>query len=426
MLNANHIYQIFKKDGYTTDESSPLLPSEFFDLAQQGIEAKFPQHIVNRKSFTINNVMISGYQVFDKNEVLQSLVVLNTSTSLKEKAIFKSTLYCLYNHAHDYSAAKVYGAYINKKYTSENDEDYLKIDKISKEVLDLMRHAFMANNKLTQMSPTVPDTNDLLAANVLPRPYKLDLKAFINNKSNCLISDIPSYLLNDKQRIIQNCHVNDKVFMDTDNLYNDLTTLCDLKGDIYSLDFEAAQFTVPFWEGIHPYDQVAFQYSLHKISNGKLTQTEYLELNNDPREALAKKLIKDIGTEGAILTFNARFERDVIKKLANIFPQLKDRLLAIVERLFDLHPLFKAYYYNKKQMGSWSLKALLPAVLGYNPYDDLEGTSNGVDAALTYHKVQAGEVNQKQAEIGLSKYCTLDTHALVLLFNFVIDEHAKL
>ena len=244
MLNANHIYQIFKKDSYTIDESSPLLPSEFFDLAQKGIEAKFPQHNVIRKSFTLNNVMVSGYQVFDTNAVLQSLVVLNTSTSLKEKSIFKSALYCLYNHAHEFSAAKVYGAYINKKYTCDNGEDYLNIDKISKDVLDLMPHVFAANNKLANKAPSVPDKNALLAINVLPRPYKLDLKAFINDKSNCLISDIPSYLLNDKQRIIQNCHVNDTVFMDTANLYNDLTTLCDLKGAIYSLDFESAQFTV--------------------------------------------------------------------------------------------------------------------------------------------------------------------------------------
>lgn len=424
MLNSNHLYELFKKGEYTLSCAEQNLPDEFFELAVTQLAKRFPRSIATRKSFNVDGILISGYQIHDKDGVIESIVIINTSTKLKEKSFFKCALYCLFNQLHGFDLAHIFGAYINNKFTVDNNEDFFNIDQVNEETLLLLPYAKQAMLDIADTEPKAQSQTPTLAEDILPKPFKKELKTFIANKNSCLLSDLPTYLLSDRQRIIRQAHLTNTPFLDIDNLYTDLTTLCDLNSDIYMLDFEAAQFVVPTWKDITPYSQVAFQYSLHKYSNSVLYQAEYLELISDPREALAKQLIKDVGTSGAILTFNARFERDVIRTLAKTFPELKGELLAITDRLVDLHPLFKNYYYHPLQNGSWSLKALLPAILGENPYQELDGTSNGTDAASIYHKVRAGEVNQKKAEKELSNYCTLDTYALYQMLMFIVNAHA--
>jgi hypothetical protein len=415
---------MFKKGEYSLSCTMQNLPADFFELATYQLENEFPKSIVTRKSFNIDNIMVSGYQIRDINGVLESIVIFSTSTSLKEKALFKCALYSLFSQIHGFDTAKVFGAYINKKYKCDNNEEFFNFEDVSADTLLLIPHVEQVISDMAHTEPKAEIDNSYLAKDILPKPLKKELKAFINDTPNCLLSDLPTDLLSDKQRIIRQAHLTDTTFIDIHNLYNGLSKLCDFDGEIFILDFEAAQFVVPTWKNISPYDQLPFQYSCHKLSGDQLTQTEYLELITDPREALAKQLIKDVGTYGAILTFNARFERDVIRKLAKTFPDLNDDLLAITERLVDLHPLFKSFYYDPSQNGSWSLKAILPSIMGEDPYKALNGTSNGTEAADIYHKVQAGEVDQKQAEIELSNYCKLDTFALYKMFKFIIDNYA--
>lgn len=427
MLNSNHLYQLFKGGNYTATCSEQMLPYEFFDLANYQINAKFPNKIVERKTLTLDGVMVSGYQVFNLNGDIESLVVLNTSTCVKEKGLFKAALYCLFNHANAYKAARIYSAHINKNYTAMNTESFFIIERVSKEVLGMLPHVFKANKEILTTTPVNELTRKekFLAEDVLPKPFKVDLKAFLREKPNCKMKNVPSYLLNDKQLIVHHSHITNTTFFDIDGIHRDIQSLCDFSGDIYMLDFESTQFVLPEFDNVKPYDQVGFQYSLHKLSSGKLTQTEFLEMNIDPRELLAKQLIKDTGTEGAILVFNASFERRIIKELAKQYPHLETALMLIVERIVDLHPLFKAYYYNPKMKGSWSLKSLLPAILGYDPYKALNGTCNGEDAANIYHKVKSGYINQAQAEKELSQYCTVDTYALYQLLEFVLNSFAS-
>ena len=68
----------------------------------------------------------------------------------------------------------------------------------------------------------------------------------------------------------------------------------------YFLDFETINFAVPIWKGTRPYQQVPFQFSLHRIENtGKLDHEHFLDLSGtDPSESLAQALVKTCGKAG--------------------------------------------------------------------------------------------------------------------------------
>ena len=257
---------------------------------------------------------------------------------------------------------------------------------------------------------------------VLPKPFSKKLKNFLSVFPTCELAKVPEHLLNDMQSRVRSVHVSGESYIDLQGLKSDLIMACDLTKPIFILDFESTQFLLPEYENIKPHAQMVFQYSLHKYHQHTLTHNEFIELKNDPRLALAQQLISDTEYEGVILAYNASFERRIIEGLAKLFPQLASQLLLIAERLYDLYPLFKAYFYHPSQKGKWSLKQVLPAVLGYDPYAELEGTNNGMEAAQIYHKAREGIVTFEQAYKQLSIYCTLDTFALYQLFIFVISD----
>ena len=86
------------------------------------------------------------------------------------------------------------------------------------------------------------------------------------------------------------------------------------------------------YDGIRPYQQVPFQYSLHYLERdgAELGHKEFLaDENSDPRRALAERLVADIPTDACVLAYNMSFERTRLKELAEIFPDLSEKLLAI-------------------------------------------------------------------------------------------------
>ena len=72
---------------------------------------------------------------------------------------------------------------------------------------------------------------------------------------------------------------------------------------LYFLDFESYQQPIPMYDGIKPYMQIPFQYSLHyyEEEKGNLFHKEFLaEANIDPRRKLAEALVNDIPKDGNI------------------------------------------------------------------------------------------------------------------------------
>ena len=421
MYNSNHLYELFKKGRYEESITEQNIPLTFFGIAQLQVEMTFPSCTILRKTFIENDLEVSGYHVINAQGNLVAFVVLNTCSSLKEKALFKTALYGIYNRVNGFKAAKAFAMYLNNTFTSNNAEDVFCIEYVSEKVLPTIPDVLLALEVFKETSPcTAEEKVKSTPQEVLPKPFKKVIKTFFIENPEATFAEVPLELLNPAQARVCEAHANNTEIVDLPALRTALAGICDLSSAVYFLDFETTQFVIPQWDNITPYAQVPFQYSCHKLDSGALSQDEFIQLTDDPRLAFAMQLIKDLGSKGAILTFNVAFERKVIKVLAEAFPRIAPQLLEIVERLVDLHPIFKANFYNPSQLGSWSLKAVLPAVLGYNPYDDLDGANNGSDASALYHKASAGDVDMATATKDLSAYCTLDTYALYLLVQYIL------
>ena len=135
----------------------------------------------------------------------------------------------------------------------------------------------------------------------------------------------------------------------------------------------------------------------------------------------ANALITECGVQGPIFVYNAAFEKTRIKDLADRFPQLSSALLAINDRVVDLYPIAKNRYYHPSQKGSWSIKAVLPAVIPELRYGDLEGVQDGGMAMEAYMEAiapQTTAARKEEIQKQLLKYCELDTYAMVKLWQF--------
>lgn len=230
---------------------------------------------------------------------------------------------------------------------------------------------------------------------------------------------VPVEELNGTQRRVRECTVTGKVYFDAEGAVGDLAGHS-LPG--YFLDFETIQFGVPIWAGTRPYQQIPFQYSVHRLGKrGEIEHWEFLDLSgNDPSRAFAEQLIQDCGTAGPVFVYNAAFENARMSELATRFPDLKDGLDAIIARVVDLLPIARNRYYHPSQKGSWSIKAVLPAVVPELSYEALDGVRNGGDAQEAFLEAIAPQTSGEQREAlraQLLAYCGLDTYAMVRLWQ---------
>lgn len=231
------------------------------------------------------------------------------------------------------------------------------------------------------------------------------------------IEEIPdSYKMTPIQKQKVDNWKSQRSYIDRDAIREFLSTLT---YPIYHLDFETFQQAVPKWNGISPYQQIPFQYSLHiEHANGKLEHREFLApAGADPRYALAQQLIHDIPDNVTVLAYNMSFEKGVIEKLAQSFPNLSERLKSIIPNIHDLMiPFQKGYYVTPSMNGSYSIKYVLPSLVPEmaQAYKELDGVQNGGEAMNAYAKLATmEEVEQERIRHALLEYCKLDTLAMV-------------
>ncbi|RXJ84261.1 DUF2779 domain-containing protein [Arcobacter sp. CECT 8985] len=192
---------------------------------------------------------------------------------------------------------------------------------------------------------------------------------------------------------------------------------------IYHLDFETYQQAIPEYKGIKPFEQIPFQYSLHiEYVDGTLEHKEYLSEDSvDSRYELALKLCEDIPSDVTVLAYNMSFEKGVIKRLANLFPDLSTHLLAINENMQDLMvPFQKKWYVTPSMQGSYSIKYVLPALVPEfeKAYKELDGVQNGSQAMNAFANLsKLDEVSKQKMRTSLLEYCKLDTLAMVKILK---------
>lgn len=188
---------------------------------------------------------------------------------------------------------------------------------------------------------------------------------------------------------------------------------------LYHLDFETFQQAVPEFVGLSPYEQIPFQFSIHKEDGkGNLEHFEFLaEVGADPRYELALNLIKFIPQDACVLAYNMIFEKRVIRQLALNYSQISSELMAIHDNIKDLMaPFASKSYYHPKMQGSYSIKYVLPALMPEfeSAYKDLNLIHNGGEAMQAYEAMTHMSADECEAyKKALLAYCKLDTLAMV-------------
>jgi hypothetical protein len=213
----------------------------------------------------------------------------------------------------------------------------------------------------------------------------------------------------ENQRIIEKVKI--KQFLDT------------FQYPLYFFDYETFSSLIPDFDGLSPYQDYPFQYSLHVIDSpgAEARHTEYLhQENSNPMPALLNKLRRDIGDTGTVLTWNMSYEKGCNERMAHLYPEHKEFLDKLNERIMDLMtPFSEIWFFDKNFFGSASIKNVLPVLCPELSYKEL-AVSDGLKSRRTWTQTFLQGKNQEQKEqivSDLSKYCTLDTFAMVRILE---------
>ncbi len=270
-------------------------------------------------------------------------------------------------------------------------------------------------------------TKELEKPNVFDiRGMKASTKFILYEKGVITFEDLLQENLNDKYLEQVDFEVNskeDKIEKEKIQAFLDTLTY-----PLYFLDFETFQQAIPMYDGVSPYSQIPFQYSLHYLEEDQeLKHKEFLAAPGiDPRRSLAEALVRDIPKDVCTLAYNMSFEKTVIKNLAKRYPDLSSHLMNIHDHIKDLMiPFYNRNYYTRKMQGSYSIKYVLPALFPDDPslnYHNLEEVHNGSEAMNAYANM--GNLTQEEQESlrrNLLKYCGLDTYAMVKIYEKLLE-----
>jgi len=195
-----------------------------------------------------------------------------------------------------------------------------------------------------------------------------------------------------------------------------------LRYPLYFMDFETVNPAIPRFQSMRPYDHLPFQWSVHVQAqpDAALERFEFLAMNSeDPRSAFISSLCEALGEEGSIVVYNEQFESRRLWELAGWLPEYTQRIRDIQRRLWDLLPVVRNHVYHPAFGGSFSLKAVLPALVPDMSYEGML-VPNGQAAGLAWESMIRGHASEAEREAkrrALLDYCAQDTLALVRLLE---------
>jgi hypothetical protein len=234
------------------------------------------------------------------------------------------------------------------------------------------------------------------------------------------LEDIPRSILSRNQRIQLDGTLYKKNITNRAGIKDFLDTLW---YPICFLDFETTfMVPIPMFNETRPYQQVAFQYSLHYLEseNAELQHYEYLALDHvDPRKELLEDLLNKIPESACVLVYNKTFEIGVLNALANWFPEYSNQIGKIIRNIRDLMiPFRRKDVYRWEMKGSFSLKYVLPAIVPALSYDEMEISDGGMASSAwlsTWELEDSSEI--EKIRNALLEYCKLDTLGMVRILE---------
>ena len=199
--------------------------------------------------------------------------------------------------------------------------------------------------------------------------------------------------------------------------------LASLTYPLYFLDYETFASAIPLWDGVRPYQQLPFQYSLHVIDKpgDPLIHREFLARGTSyPLSDLLAHLKGDLGPGGSVIVWNKSFEMGCNDGMAVLHPEYKEFLADVNDRVYDLMEIFSnGYYAHPDFFGSASIKKVLPVLVPELSYKNLE-IGEGMTSQIRWMKAARGEMSTEEAAQlykNLITYCGQDTLAMVRIYE---------
>lgn len=188
------------------------------------------------------------------------------------------------------------------------------------------------------------------------------------------------------------------------------------------LDFESVNPAIPVWDGCRPFTQVPVQFSVQRRERDGWRESGWIApRGGDPRPGCAEALLAACEGARTVLAYNVSFERTAIRHLAAAVPARGAALLALADRLADLLPVVRDHVYDPAFGGSFSLKAVLPALAGGEGYAGLEIAEGGAASRELARLLLAPEppvaADDARARAALREYCAQDTRAVADLLG---------
>ena len=234
------------------------------------------------------------------------------------------------------------------------------------------------------------------------------------------IKDIPDdFPLSTAQMIEKDCFLQNKDYIDRSEIKSFLDGI---SYPLYFMDFETIQSAVPMFENSRPYQQIVFQYSLFRKDSIDADADHYEFLGDgksDPRKTFIENLLRDAGSEGTILVYNAGFESARLRELAIDFPEYAEGLNRMLQRIVDLMvPFQRRAYYKSEMKSSHSIKKVLPAIKPEYTYENLEIQEGGA-AGMEYLRLMtlSDDEEIKRVRKNLLEYCGRDTWGMVVIWE---------
>jgi Domain of unknown function(DUF2779) len=155
------------------------------------------------------------------------------------------------------------------------------------------------------------------------------------------------------------------------------------KFPLHFIDFETTAVAVPYHAGMRPYEQVAFQWSCHKLDSpgSELKHSEWINTDDAfPNFQFAESLMKCLGDDGTIFMW-ASHENTILNAILTQMgerdynnPALKKWLNCVIrdgtgnsDRLVDMNRLTVKNYFHPLMKGRTSIKIVCDALWKNNP-----------------------------------------------------------
>ncbi len=182
-------------------------------------------------------------------------------------------------------------------------------------------------------------------------------------------------------------HLEGNTYLDKEGLRQEMSTW---KYPLHMIDFETTAVALPYYKGMRPYEQVAFQFSHHIIREDGSIEHAGQYLNEDvtkfPNFEFVRELKSQLSSDEGTVFRYANHENSILRTIARQLDDSneadKDELIAFIKTLthnhdekkgeiyegerdmVDLLQVVKRYFYQLDEMhGSNSIKQVLPAVL---------------------------------------------------------------